>query len=776
MVNGPRLPPAIVSALKEMHTIKNIKISPQLVEEIRQDARANAINKIIANPFFRRLIVEHFLRQLSAHQVEIVYPESFHKYAQESRPPTKEAPTPPPTTKQEIPPTSTKQEPSPPTTIKQEPTLIQEEVIEVLPFMEELPTEIMEGGGGKGEPGALPESSGEGPSVHPDATGSRVPAKTDQELRAARREMLTRLSNGFTQGDFLFIIRLTKWSQGSDVFRQAPSTAKEAKASVSAQPSTLASMEEFIADIERLNQEVYALRGELEALLGQIGRGIEGKMKQILLIHQEIGQLLLEAKEGREKQSIATSSQQAQMEMLKAKLEQLKLDVHSFLAKFDQLLSKEKGLFTLPQELGEKLAGKQAGLISEAGTEAGKPTTAKQVPPELATAAEKAKSELQIRAAPSTPFAAPAAVAEAAATLAQTSTPTPLQMPIPVRTVADFMKSLQLVQVNLNNKTMQVPITFIVPFPTPTKIESTIAKAEGKAKDLKEEEEGEMEGEGPAQERALLFSYIPEGPALLGDFFNEGKEDELPLRQIYCKAFLISTTPITNLQYTRWLNTKLASQHVQLTPTGEVKDKHGTLLLYTVQKHSLSQIQIQTTKGKLRFAPLPGKEHHPVVAITYFGAEVFCEDNGFRLPTEAEWEKAASMEPYEEEKPLKKFRYGCGSNELNLSLANYTEGFSSQRKKENLSFPVGFYNGNTVFIRAGKRIKTEDGKSPFGCYDMCGNVHQWVDEWNNEHLERVTKGGGYDSAPFDVRVSARVFLNPNTADPATGFRVVLDLP
>jgi cysteine-rich repeat protein len=110
-----------------------------------------------------------------------------------------------------------------------------------------------------------------------------------------------------------------------------------------------------------------------------------------------------------------------------------------------------------------------------------------------------------------------------------------------------------------------------------------------------------------------------------------------------------------------------------------------------------------------------GYENHPVVLVTWIGAYSFAEHYGMRLPTEFEWEKAA--------RGITGADYSWGENfgdyiydntNINSSFDPFSEGTT----------PVGFYNGQNYL-----GFQTTDSPSPYGAYDMSGNVWEWVDTW-----------------------------------------------
>ncbi len=236
----------------------------------------------------------------------------------------------------------------------------------------------------------------------------------------------------------------------------------------------------------------------------------------------------------------------------------------------------------------------------------------------------------------------------------------------------------------------------------------------------------------------------------------------------------IMITDVTVNQYADFINEAIANESIKLegkNPIGfypgdefrgykhEEEINEGWYLLVALDD-SGSRIILD---GKT-YVPSPNYDNHPVTLITWFGAKTFCDYYRWRLPTEIEWEKAARG--VEDNRP---FPWGYDLKPTNANYYSSHDIFEKLAGKGDTT-PVGFYNGNSY-----KGYKTEDSPSPYGLYDMAGNVWQWTgDIYENQHY-RYMRGGSKENYGYNLRVWTRNSAGPLYFSPSVGFRCARDV-
>jgi len=257
---------------------------------------------------------------------------------------------------------------------------------------------------------------------------------------------------------------------------------------------------------------------------------------------------------------------------------------------------------------------------------------------------------------------------------------------------------------------------------------------------------------------------IPAGEYLMGQHNHETMVDY---------DYEIMVTDVTNYQFADYLNQALSTGAIKIE--GEEVLGHYPGDEFNTGRHEEEvpegdYLHIPINDNGLRlnfdgqtFTPITGYENHPMVLVTWFGAKAFCESiSGGRLPTEIEWEKAARGSDN-----ARPFPWG---EEIKNNNANYYSShdiFEKVAGAGGTTTPVGFYNGNNY-----DGFQTSDSPSPYGLYDMAGNVWQWTgDVYEGQHY-RYMRGGSKDNYAYNLRVWTRNNAHPEFYSPGVGFRCV----
>lgn len=223
---------------------------------------------------------------------------------------------------------------------------------------------------------------------------------------------------------------------------------------------------------------------------------------------------------------------------------------------------------------------------------------------------------------------------------------------------------------------------------------------------------------------------IAAGDFMMGSDAADAHSDEKPLHAVWLNDFWIDKTTVTNQAYQLCVDSGICTEPAE-----------------------------KNTKSRSDYYQNPAYANFPVVNVDWTQAVVYCNWKGKRLPTEAEWEKAA--------KGNDDRIYPWG----NIPPDEYRLNFDNQI-------------GDTVEV--GKYLA---GKSPYGVLDMSGNVWEWISDWYSDTYYqdignalisdpegpengsyRVLRGGSYGSKAWYVRVSVRSGNSETSISNSRGFR------
>ncbi len=222
----------------------------------------------------------------------------------------------------------------------------------------------------------------------------------------------------------------------------------------------------------------------------------------------------------------------------------------------------------------------------------------------------------------------------------------------------------------------------------------------------------------------------------------ETAPDEWPAHRVHLDSFDIDVHQVSNRCYKGFMEAGGYAESRYWSPEGWAW-----------------RVRERITQSAFWAEPAFQVPHHPVVGVSWYEADAYCRWLGGRLPTEAEWEKAARG-PHG-----RRYPWGAEWATQRANGDTATGGIT----------PVGSY---------------PEGVSPYGAHDMAGNVWEWVRDWYGKHSYRearrsnpqgpsrgegrVLRGGSWNFPPRHLRTAARTHLPPETRIRYLGFRCAGD--
>jgi len=247
----------------------------------------------------------------------------------------------------------------------------------------------------------------------------------------------------------------------------------------------------------------------------------------------------------------------------------------------------------------------------------------------------------------------------------------------------------------------------------------------------------------------MTMVYVPAGAFTMGSNASQFP-DEKPAHQVVLDSFWIDKTEVTNAMFLQFVN---ATGYVT-----ELEKQNISWLYDGSNWYSVAGAGWRNPFGMN--STIDDRMDHPVIQVTWNDAVAYCNWAGRRLPTEAEWEKAARGTDGND--------YPWGNAAPSSDLANYGNHVGD-------TVPVGSYPGNA---------------SPYGALDMAGNVYEWVADWysntyysvspsSNPHgptsgSHRVLRGGSWQLDSYRLHTYEREVSLPNYGNSNLGVRCAQD--
>ena len=256
------------------------------------------------------------------------------------------------------------------------------------------------------------------------------------------------------------------------------------------------------------------------------------------------------------------------------------------------------------------------------------------------------------------------------------------------------------------------------------------------------------------------YLYVPPGAFQMGDSFGDGDARERPVHTVELDAFYVARLEMTNGEWKKFRDDP-GYDDPRFWPEGRVVPRDQVPYWTQANNHG---------------GGTPDSDGYPLLGVNWDAAVAYCNwlsaktGKKYRLPTEAEWEKAA--------RGTDQRRYPWG-NTIDRSFANFVGAQTYDTGR-----PAGFFDGS-------KRgdLETHSNASPYGALDMAGNVMEWCQDWYSRDYYassprknprgpatgayRVVRGGSFFVETFDLHAYRRSAAWPSfQGHRMIGFRAV----
>jgi formylglycine-generating enzyme required for sulfatase activity len=243
--------------------------------------------------------------------------------------------------------------------------------------------------------------------------------------------------------------------------------------------------------------------------------------------------------------------------------------------------------------------------------------------------------------------------------------------------------------------------------------------------------------------------FVPAGEFRMGSLASDplAYGDELPRHRVFLDAYWIDETEVTNAMFARFVAATGFKTMAENLDNGQV------FMLATLAWETVSGTDWRHPRGP--DTSITGMDSFPVGQMSWSDSAAYCQWAGRRLPTEAEWEKAARGD---DARPYPWGNQPVAGNRVNFADVHLGVDWNDPSIDDGYTFnsPAGNY---------------PDGASPYGALDMAGNMWEWVADWDDVHYyarspaknppgpatgqEHVLRGGSWWASARNVRTALR---------------------
>ena len=267
----------------------------------------------------------------------------------------------------------------------------------------------------------------------------------------------------------------------------------------------------------------------------------------------------------------------------------------------------------------------------------------------------------------------------------------------------------------------------------------------------------------------MVMVFVRAGQFEMGGYVD-GTYDTMPAHTIYLDDFWIDQTEVTNEMFARFVqSTGYVTDAEKAGSSNDFRTINLEIIWEKVAGLAWNHPHGQNSN-------ISGIDDHPVVHVSWSDANAYCSWAERRLPTEAEWEKAATWNDRKGEKYAYPWGNDFEARRLNFCDKNCMYDFAEKHLDDGFAetSPVGSF---------------PDGASPYGVLDMSGNVLEWVADWYSPDYygrspasnplgpasgqTRVLRGGAWAINSYYVSPARRWEWNPSSQHRALGFRCAL---